>query len=119
LERLAKIARETQKQCEIPTASTIHPPQPLFSWLDEMTILPGRKIFLDEEATEPRLTPEILRPPVEEYIFLVGPEGGWAPEEREKILQCGFQSVSLGLKLLKTETAALYAMILLDATLGN
>jgi 16S rRNA (uracil1498-N3)-methyltransferase len=115
--RLNKIAEETQKQSEGNVATRIQAPQKLFDWVREIKNQPGRKIFLDEAATLPRLIPELLRPAATAYFFLVGPEGGFAPEEREEILACDFQSVSLGGKLLKTETAALYALITLDAAL--
>jgi 16S rRNA (uracil1498-N3)-methyltransferase len=119
LQRLTKIAREAQKQSEGSAPTLIHPPVPLTDWINEVKAKPGRKILLDETALEPRLSAEILLPAAVEYFFLVGPEGGFTPEERNEAMQCGFQSVSLGLKRLKTETAALYALNILDASLGN
>lgn len=117
LQRLEKIARETQKQSENSMESAIHAPASLDDWLKEIKERPGRKIFLDETAAEPRLTSDFLLPPAPEYFFIVGPEGGFDPDEREEILQSGFQPVSLGEKKLKTETAALYALIVLDTAL--
>lgn len=35
----------------------------------------------------------------------IGPEGGWVPYEIEKLLQCGFQAVHMGERILRVETA--------------
>ncbi|HYN21050.1 MAG TPA: 16S rRNA (uracil(1498)-N(3))-methyltransferase, partial [Thermoanaerobaculia bacterium] len=47
--------------------------------------------------------------------LLVGPEGGWAPEEREAAHVAGWQSVALPAGKLRTETAAIAGLILLLA----
>jgi len=117
LDRLQKIARETLKQCERPFPPKIDTPQTLSEWLESLKGLEGRKIFLDEGATEPRLHPDMFLPAESQYFFLVGPEGGFSPEERVLILEHPFESVSLGPKRLKTESAALYVLSVLDATL--
>jgi 16S rRNA (uracil1498-N3)-methyltransferase len=38
--------------------------------------------------------------------LLVGPEGGWAPEERDELLAAGWRAVGLGPRVLRAETAA-------------
>jgi 16S rRNA (uracil1498-N3)-methyltransferase len=50
---------------------------------------------------------------------LIGPEGGLAPQEREAALQSGFQDLSLGPRILRTETAALAALAALQAVAGD
>ena len=40
---------------------------------------------------------------------VIGPEGGFAPEEADRLLQAGFVTVSLGRRILRAETAAIYA----------
>ena len=49
--------------------------------------------------------------------LLVGPEGGWAPEEREQVLAQGWRPVGLGPRILRIESAALVgaAMLLLKS----
>jgi len=49
--------------------------------------------------------------------LLVGPEGGWTPEERQEILDAGWRPVGLGPRILRIETAALVgsAMLLLKS----
>ncbi len=49
--------------------------------------------------------------------LLIGPEGGWAPEEREQVLAEGWRPVGLGPRILRIESAALVgaAMLLLKS----
>ena len=42
-------------------------------------------------------------------IFLIGPEGDFTPQEFLTAKESGFQPISLGEKILRTETAALFA----------
>jgi 16S rRNA (uracil1498-N3)-methyltransferase len=45
--------------------------------------------------------------------FLSGPEGGLSPAEEEAALACGFAPVTLGPRVLRSETAALAALVAL------
>ena len=40
--------------------------------------------------------------------FIIGPEGGFSKDEYLKITELGFESVSLGKRILRAETAAMY-----------
>jgi 16S rRNA (uracil1498-N3)-methyltransferase len=51
--------------------------------------------------------------------FLVGPEGGLAPEEMAAALRAGFTAVRLGPRILRTETAALAALGALNTLWGD
>lgn len=51
--------------------------------------------------------------------LLIGPEGGWTEEEVAVALACGFQPVSLGTRVLRTETAGLAALAALAALHGD
>jgi 16S rRNA (uracil1498-N3)-methyltransferase len=46
---------------------------------------------------------------------LVGPEGGWSAGEREAVAAGGISRVSLGPHVLRVETAAVAAAVLLAA----
>ena len=51
---------------------------------------------------------------------LVGPEGGFAPEEREMLCaQAYVTRISLGPRILRADTAAVAALALINATLGD
>ena len=46
----------------------------------------------------------------QEVVFLSGPEGGLSAAEEDAALACGFVAVSLGVRVLRAETAALTAL---------
>lgn len=47
-------------------------------------------------------------------IIVVGPEGGFTLEEEKKLIEAGYLSTSLGNLVLRTETASLYMMSILN-----
>ena len=49
----------------------------------------------------------------------IGPEGGFAPEELEGFRVAGFSQVGLGPRILRTETAAIAAVVWLQARFGD
>lgn len=51
--------------------------------------------------------------------IVVGPEGGFSERERERMRVAGLQGVSLGPRVLRTETAAPAAVAVLQALLGD
>lgn len=51
---------------------------------------------------------EYLTEEVKELLFIIGPEGGFAPKEEEFLIENGFQGTSLGKRVLRVETAAIY-----------
>lgn len=54
------------------------------------------------------------------WAVLVGPEGGWAPEERARLRAMeGAVAVSLGPRILRADTAAIAALTLWQAALGD
>ncbi len=62
----------------------------------------------------------ILKPPTDANLALViGPEGGFTQEEGTAILHTGFIPVRLGKRILRTESAALAAIAVLQALWGD
>ena len=56
----------------------------------------------------------------EKWAVLIGPEGGFAPEERDRIRSLPFAvPVSLGPRILRADTAAIAALTLWQAVLGD
>ena len=49
--------------------------------------------------------------------LLIGPEGGFAPKEVTKAKSCGYDIVSLGNRVLRAETASIYALSVLSCYL--
>lgn len=58
---------------------------------------------------------DVLQPD-EDAVVLIGPEGDFSPEEVALATEKGFQAVSLGKSRLRTETAALVAVHLMNLT---
>lgn len=61
----------------------------------------------------------VERSEVASVAMLVGPEGGFSPEEMEKAEKAGFTPVSLGRRILRTETAAIAAVGIIQYELGD
>jgi len=89
--------------------------QNLENWLSALT----------EEALKVRLAPESktsfsdLQWSNSQVILVVGPEGGFGPQEIDLLEAAQFVSVSLGPRVLRTETAALAAIASLQAWFGD
>jgi 16S rRNA (uracil1498-N3)-methyltransferase len=102
--RWQRVALEASKQCRRPRVPQVHPPVEMAEALGgihrgALAILPweGERSLGLKEAL-PRQTPEKI------YIF-VGPEGGFEEYEVEEARRSGVAAVSLGPRILRTETA--------------
>ena len=56
---------------------------------------------------------------IRQVVALVGPEGGWSDDELERLRSRGAVFVTLGPRILRTETAALVAVTLIQHRLGD
>lgn len=60
-----------------------------------------------------------VRPQSGKIVFMVGPEGGWTEKEEQQAFDAGFQSVTLGKRVLRTETASLAAIAAMQTLWGD
>ena len=60
-----------------------------------------------------------VRPQSDKVVFMVGPEGGWTEMEEQQAFDAGFQSVTLGKRVLRTETASLAAIAAMQTLWGD
>ena len=60
-----------------------------------------------------------VRPQSDKVVFMVGPEGGWTEKEEQQAFDAGFQSVTLGKRVLRTETASLAAIAAMQTLWGD
>ena len=111
-ERLGKIAREAAKQCGrgLPTAVS----EPM-DWRSALAAM-GRHdalIIPWEDARGARMKDLFAAlPDARDIGIVIGPEGGIAPEEVDAMRQIGGRTVTLGPRILRTETAAVVAAAL-------
>ncbi len=91
------------------------------SWTEALALSAGAdlKLLLFEKATGWRLGEALggVRP--SRVALLVGPEGGFADEEVAEAEAFGFLPVSLGPRILRTETAAIAAAVVVQHRLGD
>lgn len=73
----------------------------------------GQKFIAHCYEGEKLLLKEVLKPG-EDALVLIGPEGDFSPEEVQKAEALGFQPISLGKSRLRTETAALVAVHMMN-----
>jgi len=74
-------------------------------------------LVLHEEATAPLSTVDL--PERGEVVLVVGPEGGIAPEELAAFTAAGATAVRLGRAVLRTSTAGVAALAVLNTRLGR
>lgn len=51
---------------------------------------------------------------VKDILFVIGPEGGFTKKEEEFLLENGFQATTLGKRVLRVETAAIYVASIIN-----
>jgi 16S rRNA (uracil1498-N3)-methyltransferase len=120
--RWQRIAREATKLSRRAVIPSVDPPRSLSGWLEELPPAGDRsalRVCL-WEGEAPPLASALERPlrPADVCV-LVGPEGGLAPEEVEAARRHGFVVVSLGARVLRTETAGSAAIAILQWELGD
>jgi 16S rRNA (uracil1498-N3)-methyltransferase len=81
--------------------------------------LAGRlEIILAEQEGIP-LKEALQNQPPSPVMLLVGPEGGWSDGDLALAKSNGFRSVSLGKRILRTETAGLAALAIVQYAWGD
>ncbi len=123
VERWRKIARESAQQARRNDVPEIAEPIPLPQWLKEP--FDGLRLLLSEnergESLWAALQAERDRSPTppQNVYAAIGPEGGWTETELSGFAKMGWQSASLGPRILRAETAAIVAGCLVSAVLGT
>ncbi len=121
-ERWQKIAREAVKQCARVNAPEVKMPRKLTAMKDELNAL-DVLIVPWEDARDGSIAGCLAPFQEKENLsvgILVGPEGGIAPEEAEWLTQeAGAKLVTLGPRILRTETAAIAGLTVVMALRGE
>lgn len=116
-ERWQRIADEAAKQCGRGALVDVAPILDLSSYLSNRG--EGALLFCYENETR-RSVKEYLRKAEEKQLdILIGPEGGFTPEEAKAIEESGGESVTLGPRILRAETAAIVALSIAQYEKGD
>lgn len=107
-----QIAISACEQCGRNRVPIVNALQALPNWVD--TVEAQRKLVLHH-----RDTPIATGTTPASVALLVGPEGGLTEGEIEAAQRCGFESLSLGPRVLRTETAPLAALAIVQAHWGD
>jgi 16S rRNA (uracil1498-N3)-methyltransferase len=117
--RWERIARDAAQQSERWTIPTIADPVDLEEICRQYAsaLLKG---MLVERSNGPSLNaiplPSDRQRPI---VLLIGPEGGWTPEEQRLAQEQGFLPLALGPRILRAETAAIAALSILQSRLDE
>lgn len=111
--RWQKIVQEAAEQCERGRVPEVLPVLAWDAFLARTELREGLFLACLERAGEP--VPRVLEasPRPEAITVLVGPEGGFTPQETEQALEAGARGVSLGSRILRAETASLAVLAML------
>ena len=111
-----RVAISACEQCGRNKLPQVDPPQSLASVLEQPATPGDQRIVLSPTATTGIGDAELRQGPT---TLLIGPEGGLSPVEIERATNAGFIALSMGPRVLRTETAAIAALAVLQARLGD
>ena len=118
LGRLDAIAMEAAEQTGRLDVPEVADPEKLDKILDAWD--PARRLVFCDEGGDAKPAIEALAGTGGPAAILIGPEGGFAPEERERLRGLSYVTpVSLGPRILRADTAAISAMTLWQAAAGD
>lgn len=111
-----RIAQSACEQCGRNSVTQIDLPVNFHDWLDRSRTADTARLILEPRADKPIAA---LEPPLPAVEVLIGPEGGWSGAELEAAAAAGLLAVTMGLRILRTETAALTAVSILQSRFGD
>jgi 16S rRNA (uracil1498-N3)-methyltransferase len=115
VERWRAIVLEAAQQSERAAIPEVDDPHPFEEWVRSHSPGDDTRILLWERETSRSLREHLAQGPLgDRATLLVGPEGGFDPEEVDFARAAGFVPVSLGRAILRAETAGLTALTILQ-----
>ena len=110
---------EAAEQCGVLAIPEIDEPEKLDSLLAALAA-GDALVFCDEDAEQADPLAALDRPHGPAARSLIGPEGGFDPAERKALLAIpSVARLSLGPRILRADTAAVAALAVLQATVGD
>jgi 16S rRNA (uracil1498-N3)-methyltransferase len=118
-ERMRANAIEAAEQCGILWLPDIEAPVPFARLVAERD--PARRlVFCDEDAELTNPVAALTGVAPSPLAVLIGPEGGFAEDERAALLKLpNVVRLSLGPRILRADTAAVAALALVQAVIGD
>lgn len=116
--RVARWQEIVVSACEQSGRNIVPEVSPLVGFKEMLQCLPESDVKLLLGLNRARSLKEVATQP-DKIVFMVGPEGGWTSEEEALAFEAGFQSVLLGKRVLRTETAALAAIAAMQTLWGD
>lgn len=101
--KICKEASEQSKRNKIPEITSL-------MTIDEIGKLQYNQKFVCSTINKENLVNNYLQDnkTYAKMLFAIGPEGGISPKEEEKLISNGFIPISLGSRIMRVETAAIY-----------
>lgn len=121
LQHWQQVAIAACEQCGRNRVPDVLPPLSLPHWLGEIK---NREIsshtnLLLLPTAEKKLSELVPKPNNTIYTLLIGPEGGFTPEEERAALHTHFEPILVGKRILRTETAALATIAAMQTLWGD
>ena len=116
-ERWRKILLESSQQSrrvQLPVLDALARTEAAFSVFHN-----GLRMLLSESPEAKPLRDCLASVPVNAAVLAVGPEGGWTDDEFAAARRCGFREASLGRHILRTETAVIASLAVLNFALST
>ena len=96
------------EQCDRTVLAELKPIQTFEAYL-KANPKPALKLLLSPDATK-SMYAVLMESEPQDIVLMIGPEGGHSPEEEAQAEAVGYQIVSLGERVLRTETAGVVAI---------
>lgn len=116
--RLARWQEIVISACEQSGRNTVPPVLPIIGYREALDKMPSESTKLIMSINRARKLGDI-RHPSGAIVFMVGPEGGWTEQEEQQAFEADFQAVTLGKRILRTETAPLAAIAAMQTLWGD
>lgn len=116
LEHWNGIVVSASEQCGRNRLASVAAPLEFREWIARQDL--HKRVILTPRATE-SLANWARHQPAQALSIMVGPEGGFSDEEEAEALRHGVLPLSIGPRVLRTETAALAAVSILSAAWGG
>jgi 16S rRNA (uracil1498-N3)-methyltransferase len=106
--RIAKSAAQQSGRVRVPDVADVHDWDALLA-----TFARYDRIYIPWELAEPAPLRDVFEPELgdaQSVLVVIGPEGGFSAEEVARARDSGASAISLGRRILRTETAALVVL---------